>query len=96
MPTFYNVKVWYNPTSRDIYVTIPPPQKKNVVFRWVRFGYIGGWGRAPRLGYLFKEKSKTVIFQIHKNIYVSREIWGGFIQRGLQDVFDRDGVVINY
>ena len=29
-----------------------PPPKKNVVFRWVRFGYIEGWGRAPRLGRL--------------------------------------------
>ena len=39
------------PTSREMYVTIPPPlgyDEHGV--RWVRFGYIGAWGRAPAAG----------------------------------------------
>jgi hypothetical protein len=35
-----------------MYVTQPPPPKIHVVFWWVWFGYMGGWGRAPRLGRL--------------------------------------------
>ena len=34
----------------DVYYYVPPPLGYDVCFfgvRWVRLGYIGGWGRAP-------------------------------------------------